>query len=258
MLSYQHAYHAGSRADIHKHDILARALEVLSKEKTQLTYIETHAGRGVYNLSSDKTEKTGEAAEGWLKLAHDKNLIAKLCPSYVEAVRALNSGKLLPRYPGSPMVAAHILRKHDKMKLMELHPNENTALRRNFTGDKRVEIQKRDGLQAALQMIPNGKGLALIDPSYEVKTDYDAVADFVIEFHAKWPQGVILLWAPMLPALRHEGMFKNIQTLIAGAQVSEVTWAKPGDVRGMYGSIIMGINAGPGFQTSFARYISDL
>ena len=258
MLSYQHAYHAGSRAEIHKHDLLARALHILSKEKTQLTYVETHAGRGVYNLTSDKTEKTGEAAEGWLKLAHDKQLLPKLCSPYVECVRALNSGKLLPRYPGSPIIAAHILRKHDKMKLMELHPNENTALRKAFTGDKRVEIQKRDGLKAALELELNGKGLLLVDPSYEIKSDYEAIADFVIEMHAKWPQAVILLWSPMLAANRHEDMFKHIQKLIPGTQVSEVTWAKPGEIRGMYGSIMMGINAGAAFQTTFTPYISKL
>jgi 23S rRNA (adenine2030-N6)-methyltransferase len=257
MLSYQHAYHAGSRVDIHKHDILARVLELLRKEKTQLSYLETHAGRAIYNLGAKEADKTGEAALGWLKLVQNKNLLSKLSPSYIEAVRTLNKGKLMPRYPGSPLIAAHILRPHDKIRLFELHPTENTALRKNMADDKRVTMEKRDGLEGVLANIPKGKGVVLVDPSYEVKSDYDAIAEFVTELHKRWPQGVILAWVPMLTANRHGVMVEKIMG-IGGMKKSEIAWAKPGEVRGMYGSIIMGINADAAFQTSFAPYISEL
>ena len=92
MLSYQHAYHAGNRADIQKHGLLASVLEILVRKERPLSYIETHAGRGVYDLTAAEAEKTGEAAQGWLSL--EKDALAKLPQGYVEAERALYKGAL--------------------------------------------------------------------------------------------------------------------------------------------------------------------
>ena len=72
MLSYQHAYHAGNRADIQKHSLLASVLEVLTRKGRPLTYMETHAGRGVYDLTAAEAKKTGEASEGWLSLSAEE------------------------------------------------------------------------------------------------------------------------------------------------------------------------------------------
>ncbi len=258
MLSYQHAYHAGSRIDLHKHEILARALTALCADPSPLTYIETHAGRGVYNLQSDETKKTGEANDGWLKIIDDKKELEKLSPAYVDTVKKLNNGRLLPRYPGSPLIAAHILRPQDKIKLFELHPTEYKALRENLSADKRMEIQKRDGLGGALELAGKGRGLVLIDPSYEVKTEYETIADFAVKLHAQWKEAAILIWIPMLPAMRHEAMVEKLKKDIPGIDISEVRWAEPGSVRGMYGSIIMGVNAKPAFQNAAVSFITTL
>lgn len=245
MLSYQHAYHAGSRPDMHKHRILCGVLDALVQRKAPLTYVETHSGRGIYDLESAEARKTGEAADGWLKVFQDVKALSGLPKSYLAAIRALNKGKLAPLYPGSPYFAAHILRPQDKMRLMELHPAEFAALKKNMGGDKRIQIIRQDGLEGALEM-KSAPDIVLVDPSYEVKSEYEDIPRFAAALHKKWPKAAILIWAPMLPAKRHEILRDKVKKLLPRAEIMEEIWAKPGDQRGMFGSIMVGINVPEG------------
>ncbi len=242
MLSYQHAYHAGSRADIHKHSILARVLEILTQKDRPLTYVETHAGRGVYDLTSPEARKTGEALGGWLALIKDKGALEDLPEKYREAVKILNKGGFEPFYPGSPLVAAHILRPQDQIHLMELHPQEQAALEAAFRGDKRVHIHQRDGLEGALALSPPDprRGLVLIDPSYELKEEYETIPGFAVRLAKKWPEAAVLIWIPMLPAGRHENMEERLRAKFPALKIFKSEWPKTG--AGIYGSIMAGIN----------------
>lgn len=242
MLSYQHAYHAGNRADIHKHSLLVSVLDSLIRKNRPVTYIETHAGRGIYDLNSVEARKTGEAASGWMDIEGNEAALAKLPKKYVEAVRALNDGGLSPFYPGSPFVASYILRPQDHIYLMELHPQEYAALAEKFREDKRCHIHKRDGLEGALALSPpeNRRGLVLVDPSYELKEEYETIPDFAVKLARKWPEASILIWIPMLPAGRHEVMVEKLKRHFPGVPIFQEEWPKTG--AGMYGSIIAGIN----------------
>jgi 23S rRNA (adenine2030-N6)-methyltransferase len=240
MLSYQHAYHAGNNADLHKHALLCTVLQILTRKDRPLTYMETHAGKGVYDLFSTEALKTGEAAEGWLALSEAER--AALPTGYIETVKKINGGATSPLYPGSPLLAAHILRAQDKLRLMELHPQEYAGLEKSFKDDKRIQIHKRDGLEGVLSLSPPEarRGLVLIDPSYEVKEDYEAIPAFMEKLVRKWPEACVLAWIPMLPAGRHEGMLENLKKIFPALRVFKSEWAKPGE--GMYGSIMVGIN----------------
>ncbi len=240
MLSYQHAYHAGNRADIQKHSLLCSVLEILTRKERPLTYMETHAGRGVYDLTSPQAQKTGEAEEGWLSL--DKTAIEKLPAKYVEAVKNLNGGGLSPLYPGSPCVAAYILRKQDQLHLMELHPQEHAALEKVFAQDDRVHIHKRDGLEGVMALSPPEprKGIVLVDPSYELKDEYETIPAFVVKLAQKWPEACILVWVPMLRAGRHEGMVEKLKSSFPGLKIFKTEWKNPGE--GLCGSIMAGVN----------------
>lgn len=240
MLSYQHAYHAGNRADIQKHSLLCRVLEILTRKERPLTYMETHAGRSIYDLTAAEAVKTGEAAEGWLALTEEER--AALPAGYLEAVKKLNGGEVSPLYPGSPLLAAHMLRAQDKLRLMELHPQEYAALESAFKEDERVQIHKRDGLEGVLSLSPPNprKGVVLIDPSYELKEEYETIPAFMEKLVKKWPEGCVLAWIPMLPARRHEGMLEKLQKTFPGLKVFKTEWAKPR--QGIYGSIMAGIN----------------
>ena len=238
MLSYQHAYHAGNRADMHKHAAFCRALARLVRQPEPLWVCETHAGRGLYDLTSAEARKTGEAAGGWLAAARDREALAGLPGPYVRAVRALNSGALGPLYPGSPVLAAEMLRPEDRMQFFELHPQEHTALTALMAEDPRARVSKRDGLESVLTLAPppQARLMVLVDPSYEVKSEYAEVAAFLAVFKRRWPQATVLVWYPLLPAGLHAVLVEAAQDLFGPDCIEELCWSDPAAGRGLYGS----------------------
>lgn len=238
MLSYQHMYHAGGLADVHKHILLARALVHLTRDAGPMLYAETHSGRGRYYLDSPSALKTGEAAKGIVRLLAERKIAGG--EPFLRALKAIQAPN--PRiYPGSPLLAATMLRKQDQLWFWELHPREHGWLSRLFQQDARVRVSHADGqVGLPLKLPPRApdpaQGMVLIDPSYEVKAEYDSLPGFVERLRRRWPQGAGLLWYPMLPAGRHEFLREAILTNHPDAQVNELTWASPGDGRGLYGS----------------------
>lgn len=195
MLSYQHAYHAGNLADLHKHAMLAVALDYMTRKDKAMTYIDTHAGRGLYRLDSPELLKTGEAAAGirraeaesWLQGGHP--LLSALA-----SIRSTH-GKF--SYPGSPLIASYFLRQKDSMHLAEMHPAEHAAL--SWVAGS-ATIHRRDGFAMAQSLCPPTprRGMMLIDPSYEVKTEYDEIPRKIAGIARKWNVGTIALWYPIL------------------------------------------------------------
>lgn len=239
MLSYQHGFHAGNLADVHKHALLAGMLAAMAGKDKSLSYLETHAGRGLYDLRSPEAARTGEAAQGveralaWFP-ANDP---------YRRAVEATR-GRHGPRaYPGSPLVAATLLRPGDTVRLAELHPQEHAALEQAL--GPRAAVERRDGLAAALAWTPPTprRGLMLLDPSWEVKGDYGAIPPLLRQVHAKWSVGVLALWYPLLADARHAPMLLRLQDAFPGALRHEVRFpaARPG--HGLEGSGMLVVNA---------------
>ena len=241
MLSYQHLYHAGNLADLHKHALLARMLSYLTAKDKPLTYLETHAGRGLYDLSAPEAVKTGEAKAGitraiageWLDDHHP--LLSALA-----AVRAKYGASA---YPGSPLIAAHFLRKSDRMDLAELHPAEGRALEDAIGA--RATIHRRDGFEMANAICPPTprRGMLLIDPSYEVKTDYATLPRFIGQITRKWNVGVIALWYPILTDDRHRPMITALTKAHPEALTHEVGFAPARPGHGMVGSGMFMLNA---------------
>lgn len=210
MLSYQHAYHAGNLADVHKHSALAVILSRLCEKPKPLTFMETHAGRGLYDLSSAEAAKTGEAEQGILRLLRDGRIPAG--HPYRKAIAAVQAQYGPNFYPGSPLVAKTLLRPDDQIHLMEMHPQEHAALRRVFRAGN-IHVHRRDGYEGVLAISPPTprRGLVLVDPSYEVKTEYGQVADFVLALHRKWAQATILVWYPLLAEGFHVNMVRPLE-----------------------------------------------
>ena len=202
MLSYQHIYHAGNAADVHKHAALSVLLAHLTQKEKPLTYLETHAGRGVYDLASKEALKTDEARYGVYDVLKHKKLPDS--HPYVSLIRRLQSevGKTL--YPGSPFIAEALLRPTDSIHLMELHPREYDELR-YWMRYPNVHMHHRDGYEGVLALSPPPvrRGFVLIDPSYEVKTEYALVAATVLKLIKKWPQAHVMIWYPLLKEGRH-------------------------------------------------------
>lgn len=234
MLSYQHAYHAGGPADLHKHMVLAGLLDMLTRKPRGISYLETHAGRGIYDLSGAESAKTGEAAEGIDLVDPDPETPFGRALAQVREMYGARA------YPGSPALAAALLRPQDRMALMELHPAEHEALRRALMGF--AEIHRRDGYEGVLALSPPKprRGLVLVDPSYEVKEEYATAAGFVRRLVAKWPEAVVLVWYPILPAGRHRALVSGLDRL--PVLRDEVSFDLKGG-RGMTGSGLLLVNA---------------
>ncbi len=251
MLSYQHIYHAGNRADVFKHNALCEALKDLCRRGRAVHYYESHSGRGLYRLDSPEALKTGEAREGWLAVAEDRAALDSLCPEYVSLIARLNEGGKVPLYPGSPLVAANVLRSQDRMHLFELHPQEYTALAKNVSGDRRARPVKADGYEGILALVPppRNSGFVFVDPSYEVKTEYSQVVKFLRRLLGRWGEARAMIWYPLLPAGYHHAMLESIKMLCPHADRIETAWSDPDHGRGMYGCGLVSI-APPSVQKS--------
>jgi 23S rRNA (adenine2030-N6)-methyltransferase len=199
MLSYRHAFHAGNAGDVLKHAVLAAALDLLLRKDRPLCYLDCHAGAGRYDLADARAAQTGEHLGGIRRVWGRTDVPAGLLP-YLEAVRALNPDGALRHYPGSPMVAATLLRPTDRLVLMELNANDCDLLRAAFRGDARVAVHRRNGYEGlpALVPPPERRGLALLDPSYEVASDYADVVAALISAHRRWAEGCYIVWYPVL------------------------------------------------------------
>ena len=250
MLSYQHLYHAGNLADVHKHALLAWALDYLTLKDKPLSYIETHAGRGLYDLGAEEALKTGEAAGG-VEVA--ENWFAPGHP-YRRRLAEVRAAHGPQAYPGSPMVAALSLRDGDVMHLAELHPQEHRALAANL-GPWGAHVQMRDGFDMALAVCPPTprRGLLLIDPSYEVKADYDRIPKVIAQLHRKWNVGVIMLWYPLLTGGPHGPMLADLLATFPQALRSEVRFPPVRDGHRMAGSGLFIVNPPFGMTAEVAR-----
>lgn len=210
MLSYQHSYHAGCLADVHKHAALSIMLQKLTEKDKALTYMETHAGRGFYDLSAPEALKTGEAEKGIIALTNEMAIPKDHPYAHILAKTKYDLGPDF--YPGSPLIAELSLRAIDQLILMELHPQEYEALKENMHAAN-IHIHKRNGYEGVLALSPPNprRGFVLIDPSYEVKTEYLEAAQFVLKLHRKWAEATILLWYPILKLQNHLEMVKMLK-----------------------------------------------
>ncbi|MCX7299389.1 MAG: 23S rRNA (adenine(2030)-N(6))-methyltransferase RlmJ [Rhodobacterales bacterium] len=250
MLSYQHIYHAANLADVHKHGLLSWMLAYLTAKDKPLTYIESHAGRGLYDLGSPEAIKTGEAAAGidrtagWFPPDHP----------YTTTLTRVRAEHGPSAYPGSPLIAALLLRLTDRIHLAELHPREYAALDYALS-PYGAHIHQRDGADLALSLTPPEprRGMVLIDPSYEIKDDYLTVPSLVAKLHRKWPVGIITLWYPLLDGNPHAPMLRTLQAAVPDGFRHEVRFppARPG--HRMQGSGLFIVNAPYGTEPEAAR-----
>lgn len=251
MLSYQHAYHAGNLADVHKHAVLAWVLDYLTRKDKPLSYIETHAGRGAYDLGSAEAAKTGEAARGilsqgvldWFGAGHP----------YARVLAAVRGRRGPLAYPGSPLIAETLLRPGDAMHLAELHPREYEALKAVL--GRRATVYAQNGYAMAKAVCPPTprRGLALIDPSYERKQDFRRAAETVIGVHAKWNVGILLLWYPILAGDPHLELIGTLSAALPTGLWHAVHFPPLKDGHRLVGSGLFILNPPYGLEPELAR-----
>lgn len=200
-MNYRHAYHAGNFADVVKHAVLTRIIEYLKHKSGAFRVIDTHAGTGLYDLSSEEAQKTGEWHEGIGKLLDAKlpDDLATLLAPYLDVVRSFNVGHPFRYYPGSPAITKHLLRGADRLTALELHPADAFALRTRFAGDWQVRVIELDGWLALGAHLPpkEKRGLVLVDPPFEKEGEFGRLVDGLAKAQRRWPGGVYALWYPI-------------------------------------------------------------
>ena len=247
MLSYRHAFHAGNHADVLKHFVLVQLLEYFNQKDKPYWYIDTHAGAGCYALDEAFARKNAEFDEGVARLLGRKDVPSEV-KSYLKVVRELNnnSGKLR-LYPGSPCCAAPLLRADDRMRLFELHPADCRLLRKTFEdeGSKAIVLEQ-DGFTGINAFLPppTRRALVLIDPPYEVKTDYRTVVAMLKESLRRFPTGTYMVWYPKLHSMQSRELPEKLKRLpdTKWLHVSMDVHKPADDGFGMHGSGLFIIN----------------
>ncbi len=217
MLSYRHAFHAGNHADVLKHLVLIQLTRYLGQKDKPFWYIDTHAGAGAYELDTAYAQKLAEYRGGIGRLWERKDLPACLA-DYVALVRRFNPDGRLQKYPGSPFFALWTLREQDRLRLFELHSKDARLLQENFQeAGRQVVVEGTDGFAGlkALLPPPPRRAVALIDPSYEEKQDYERVFHALKDALTRFPGGTYAVWYPQLTRLEARELPQRLKRLPA-------------------------------------------
>lgn len=261
MLSYLHAFHAGNFADVHKHAVLTLVLQMLHGKKSAIACFDTHAGSAIYDLESERARKTAEADGGIQRLwAARKQLKSKDWSAMLERMERDSSGRdHLVRYPGSPAWLAELARPQDSVTAYELHPGEGNFLQ-SWGRHNGVAVRCEDGLKGLLKALPakTPRLLVLIDPSYEVKTEYLEVAQTLITAWEKCRHGVFLIWYPILPAALHKALFDALRASPVRKVLRHQVLLRKPPARGMQGSGMLIVNPPWGFAGRFDSMLADV
>ncbi len=249
MLAYRHAFHAGNPADVLKHALLVAVLQHLNAKDKAWRLVDTHAGAGAYALQGEQAQKKGEYRQGIARLWQAGQL-PPLLADYIAQVRVFNPNDELTQYPGSPRLARALMRPQDQLRLFELHPTDHALLAEAFAGDRAVQVHHADGFAGLKGQLPppSRRGLLLMDPSYEIKTDYAEVVNASREALTRFAEGVVMVWYPQLD-LRESLQLPTRLKAVAEAQArkgwlhARLTLAEPNERGfGMLGSGMFVIN----------------
>ena len=205
MMNYRHAYHAGNFADVVKHVVLARVLTYMKQKPQPFRVIDTHAGAGRYDLGGLEAEKTGEWREGIGRLAglaHPDDVSVLLQP-YLDAVASANAPGALAVYPGSPVIARHLMRAGDILIANELHPLDFASLKHDFARDADTKVLNLDAWLAVKSLLPpkERRGVIQIDPPFEKADEFARMTEALADALKRFATGVFVVWYPAKDAV---------------------------------------------------------
>jgi 23S rRNA (adenine2030-N6)-methyltransferase len=191
-MNYRHGYHAGNFADVVKHIALVAVLQHLKKKDVAFAVIDTHAGRGVYDLSGEHAARTGEAQNGIARLRDLSGALPQALSAYLD----LAAGDV---YPGSPLVAAKLLRPQDRLTAIEKHPQEYAILKDTLDPYRVAACENLDGYARLPKLLPPParRGLVVIDPPFEAPDEFKTLARTLVGALRKFATGIYLVWYPI-------------------------------------------------------------
>lgn len=244
MLSYQHAYHAGNYADVLKHAVLTYVLAYMQQKDAAFFYLETHAGRGLYDLHGPMAQKTREYQAGIAQVWQQRAQCPKVFSEYLGILQNLNPDNSLRQYPGSPRIAQHFLRAQDRMMAFELHPREYELLSTMPKSGKKIHYKSSDGLQALRSELPppEKRAVICIDPSYEIKDDYKTIPQMLDQALQRFAQGVYVLWYPIIDLHQHTRWVRRLEALQTNKALRLESYLANPPLQGMMGHGLWIIN----------------
>ena len=223
-MNYRHAFHAGGFADVIKHIVLVRILNYLQDKPAAFRVIDTHAGAGIYDLTSDEARRGGEWLTGIARIlqARFSEQTLPLIKPYLDIVRAFNPQAALEAYPGSPLIARALLRPQDRLTACEVEPKARNRLIDALRRDTQARIVDLDGWLALPAFVPPNerRGLVLVDPPYEAKDEFERLADGFSRAFAKWPTGSYLLWYPVKSRRATDNLARHVADITGAARPS--------------------------------------
>lgn len=244
-MKYRHAFHAGNFADVHKHVALIALLRALSRKDKGFLYVDTHAGRGEYSLHRGDAARTGESDGGAEKLLTSTPREPEVI-DYLNVVRDWRSKHGPHAYPGSPLIAANVLRAVDRGIAVEMQPEEFEALRSSLGRHTPLRAEHGDGLDRLRSALPpvERRGLVFIDPAYEdAREDFRQVGAAVVEALRRFETGVIAWWYPVKDARDSDRWVAEFVRTLQRPAISGELWIHPADSRaGLNGSGLMVVN----------------
>ena len=231
-MNYRHSFHAGNSADVVKHSLLIALVRALQRKPGALTLIDTHAGRGLYDLDGEEARRTGESAQGVFRVFADPS---PCLDDYRAAIRTVNVGEEPRFYPGSPLVLAQLLRPQDLLILNEKHPEDVYALR-GAMRDTSAAVHQRDAYELWLAMLPprTARGVVVVDPPYEQLEERACITATLAAAHRKWAHGVTVIWYPLKDRATHERWKQQLRKLDIPKFLSVEHWLYDGDQPGIY------------------------
>ena len=222
-MNYRHAFHAGSFADVVKHIVLVRILLYLREKPAPFRVIDSHAGAGLYDLSGEEAQRTGEWLTGIARLMQARltESTAPLIAPYLDIVRGFNPTRALTAYPGSPLIARKLLREQDSLVACEVAPDARKQLIAALRRDPQARVVDLDGWIGLPAFVPpkERRGLVLIDPPFEAKDEFDRMTRGFQEAFAKWPTGIYLLWYPAKSRRATDTLAQQVAAIVPAGKV---------------------------------------
>jgi len=246
-MNYRHIYHAGNFADVLKHAVLALLIRYMQRKDKAFRIIDTHAGIGLYDLSSEEAQKTGEWQDGIGRILNAElpEAVAAVLEPYLTAVRELNPDGDIRHYPGSPKLARMLMRPQDRLSALELHPDDCRRLARLFEGDHQVRVTELDGwLSLGAHLPPKEKrGIVLVDPPFEIEGEYERLVDGLHRGFRRFSGGTFCLWYPIKKGAPIHEFHEALQALeIPKMLCTELTVRSDRTTTGLTGSGLIIVN----------------
>lgn len=244
MLSYQHGYHAGGFADVVKHLTLTRIINYMIQKDKPIFYLETHSGRGIYDLKDGQATKTSEFRQGISLLWDQRKKAPPIFSPYFDAIKSLNATGTLRFYPGSPYLAISGLRPQDRLACSELHPGEFSHLEQVPQLGKHVFFNQSDGIKDLNALLPpiERRGLIFIDPSYEMKEEYKQIPNAIKLAYSRFSTGVYCLWYPIIDNRLHNQLLCGLKNINASHTLRLEFYLTASPKKGMTGCGLWVIN----------------